>query len=56
MITFLQVIVAVSYVNGNTFPWWVWLWAVIMEFDHYSLTFMTYRKNRLMIEEREKRT
>jgi hypothetical protein len=32
-ITFLRLLIIITFVHYNVFPWWIWLWAIICEFD-----------------------
>jgi hypothetical protein len=36
-LSFLKVLCIVSFVHYNVFPWWIWLWAIMEEFEGYSL-------------------
>lgn len=53
-LTFLRILVIVSFVHTNVFPWWVWLWAILVEGDHLLNSFVDYRCNSLMMKEFER--
>ncbi len=41
MITLLRVLLITQYVSLDTiFPWWLWLYAIIIEFDHWGMDIM----------------
>jgi hypothetical protein len=52
-ITFLRILVILTFWNATTFPWWVWLWAIVVEGDHMMNSFVSYRCDSLMVKDLE---
>lgn len=52
-ITFLRILVIIAFSWNTIFPWWVWLWAIIVELDHMANAYTDYRTNSLMLKEVE---
>jgi len=52
-LTFLKLLTIIAFCHTNIFPWWVWLWAIFDEMDHYlmmGLEIKILRYNSLMID------